>query len=167
MITSFYVSAMGYLPCSSTTKRNRVILVQIGLKAAKGDSPMPLDPGEFQITETTEERFDELRPRKGRSKVHPQWEGVLDGLAAGKVIELQAPDPQRANTLRRSLGRMAAGRNMKLEFSGEGTTVIVRKSEKPHLPKPVREVLGKVTGNGRRRGRRPRSSSGPAEAQVG
>ena len=86
---------------------------------------MPLDPGEFRISETTEERFNELRPRKERSTLHPQWEGVLDGLAAGKVIELEAPDPQRANTLRRSLGRMAAGRDMKLEFSGEGTTVLV------------------------------------------
>ncbi len=128
---------------------------------------MPLDPGEFRISETTEERFNELRPRKGRSKLHPQWEGVLDGLAAGKVIELEAPDPRRANTLRRSLGRMAAGRDMKLEFSGEGTTVLVRKSEQALVPKPVREALGRVTGNGRRRGRRQGASSGPAEVEVG
>ena len=124
---------------------------------------MPLDPGEFRISETTEERFDELRPRKVRSTLHPQWEGVLDGLVAGKVIELEAPDPQRANTLRRSLGRMAAGRDMKLEFSGEGTTVLVRKSEQDHVPKPVREALGKVTENGRRGGRRGKAAAEPAE----
>ena len=128
---------------------------------------MPLDPGEFRINETTEERFNELRPRKGRSKLHPQWEGVLDGLAAGKIIELQAAGPQLASRLRRSLGRMAASRDMKLEFSGEGTTVLVRKSEQPRLPKPMREVLGKVTGNGRRKGRRQGALSGPAEAEVG
>ena len=128
---------------------------------------MPLDPAEFRINETTEERFNELRPRKGRSKLHPQWEGVLDGLAVGKIIELQAPDPQRASALRRSLGRMAASRDMKLEFSGEGTTILVRKSEQPRLPKPMREALGKVTGNGRRKGRRQGAPSGPAEAEVG
>ena len=124
---------------------------------------MPLDPGEFRISETTEERFNELRPRKGRSKLHPQWEGVLDDLAAGKVIELEAPDPRRANTLRRSLGRMAAGRDMKLELSGEGTTVLVRKSEQALVPKPVREALGKVTENGRRGGRRGKAAAEPAE----
>ena len=66
----------------------------------------------------------------------------------------EAKDVERVNTLRRSLGRMATRRDMKLELSGDGATVLVRLCDLPDGPAEARPEPRPAPSNGRRRGRR-------------
>ncbi len=97
---------------------------------------MPLDPTKYQRSLSTLERFDELRPQKKQREIPQEWRDDLQALNDGSVLEYDAPDPRAADTLRRTLARYAASEyQMKLDYSGSGTTIVVKKSDEPYVKK--------------------------------
>ncbi len=97
---------------------------------------MPLDWTKYQRRPSTPERFEELRPQKKQREIPQNWRDDLQALNDGGVLEYEAPDPRAADTLRRTLARYAASEYaMKLDYSGSGTIVVVKKSNEPYVKK--------------------------------
>lgn len=97
---------------------------------------MPLDHTKYRRAESSLERFNEQKPQKPRQEIPQEWWADLDEINGGGVLEYEANDRDDANTLRRTLGRYAASYlGKKLDFSGSGTTVIVKLSEEPLVRK--------------------------------
>ncbi|SRR5258707_7167064 len=99
-----------------------------------------------KISQADFAKFPAPTPKKTTS----DWDPVLDELEHGDVISIPVKDDRELRGFRIGLARRAASRELKLEFRATTTALAVRKSEKPYVAKPKKEV---VDGEPRKPGR--------------
>ena len=119
----------------------------------------------IEISDATDEEFEQARRNRYTPRTDPFIEGVLDDVEQGRTRRFTVSDEQKANARRRQLGRAAGRRGYMLDFSGTGTTVMVRKSDRPYTRKQRRSA-DQGDHSGQPRQRRRRQSVEPVEAEI-
>ena len=103
----------------------------------------------------SEEEFNQLQRAKTGRTLDPAMEELLNRLEAGEIVRVSVAPDQSVRGLRVAISRRASQRGMSIEsVEGEGFLAVRRSLDA--ISRPSRQSQ---SGNGRRRGRKPRLES--------
>jgi hypothetical protein len=92
-------------------------------------------------------------PETQSTKKPNEWADLVDELQNGQPVSLDIPADRNVKGVRIAIARLAATKEMKLQFRQKGQTLAMRRSETPYTPRP--RAAGGRRGASRRGSEQP------------